>query len=80
MKEKFYESDDDYILEILEGAEDKLIEDISDSLSEPIKIKFSKLLAVIKAIENINIQHAFENEYEKYLNLKIMCNKVENNI
>jgi hypothetical protein len=60
MGKRNYETDSDYILDILEKEEDRLLEEISEDLSPPFKFKFAKFLAVRNTIENINVKNALE--------------------
>lgn len=61
MEKRTYETDNDYILDILEKESDKLIEEIEDNLSPEFKYEFAKFLAVRNIIEKINVKNAFEN-------------------
>ena len=70
--QKKYEMDNDYILDILEEEEDRLSNQLKDSLSEQMQFQFAKLLAVRNAIENINIKNAFENGLYTTNNKKII--------
>lgn len=68
MQKRTYEIDEDYILDVLEQEEDRLIEEITDNLSPIFKFEFLKFLAVRNAIENINIKNAVEQElYNKVI-------------
>ena len=60
VKKRTYETENDYILDILEKEEDELIQNIYGDIPESIKFKFTKLLAIRNAIEVINIKYAFE--------------------
>jgi predicted house-cleaning noncanonical NTP pyrophosphatase (MazG superfamily) len=53
MEKRIYERDDDYILEILEQQEEKLLENICEKIPDEIEYDFSKLLAIINTIEKI---------------------------
>ncbi|MBE6089811.1 MAG: hypothetical protein E7206_17610 [Clostridium beijerinckii] len=57
---KIYETDADYILDVLVKVEDSLTEEINNNLPENIKIQFAKFLAIRNTIENINVKNAFE--------------------
>lgn len=60
MQKRTYETENDYILDVLEKEEDELVQHIYDDLPESIKFEFTKLLAIRNAIEVINIKYAFE--------------------
>ena len=65
MKKK-YEMNSDYILDVLEEEETKLLEQINDNIPPTIKFEFNKFLAIRNAIEDINIRNAFrEGVYSK---------------
>lgn len=55
-----YETDDDYILDILEGVVDELTEELANNLPDNMQFEFAKFLAVRNAIENINTENAFK--------------------
>jgi hypothetical protein len=64
---KKYINDKDYILEILEKEEDVLLESLCEKVPEEIKHDFSKLLAVVNAIEKI-----YKEKFNERLNKNII--------
>ncbi len=56
MKERTYEMNQDYILEVLEEAEDKLFQELYNNLPIDSKFILSKLVAVKDEKEKINLQ------------------------
>lgn len=60
MRRKNYEMNNDYILDVLEEAENKLLNEIIKYIPKAVEFKFSKYLAVRNKIEEINIENAFE--------------------
>lgn len=67
MQKRTYEKENDYILDVLEKAEDELVQHICDCLPQPIKFEFEKLLSIRNAIEAINVKYAFDEG---------ICNKI----
>lgn len=51
---KKYEDETDYVLDVLEEAEDRLTEQLLNSLPQTIKFEFEKLLAIKNEIKRIN--------------------------
>jgi hypothetical protein len=55
---KTYETDNDYILEVLEDEEERLINKLIDRLPEKTRYLFFRYLAVRDAIEKVKSQIA----------------------
>lgn len=56
---KDYELNDDYVLEVLEGAESKTFEELLGSMDEDNQFKLDKLCAIKEAIRKIELEKAF---------------------
>lgn len=65
-----YETDNDYILDVLEKAADELTNNLVNNIPEDMKFEFSKFLAVRNQIENINVSNAYEKGLYSVINKK----------
>jgi hypothetical protein len=54
MEKRLYETDNDYILDVLEDAANKSIDKIFDKIEGDARHEFSKLLAILDVLEEIN--------------------------
>lgn len=54
MEERVYETNNDYILDVLEDAANKAIDRIFDEIEGDLRYEFSKLIAILNVIEEIN--------------------------
>lgn len=53
MEKRMYETEDDYILDVLEAAANESIDKILDKIEGVARYEFSKLLAILNEIEDI---------------------------
>ncbi len=51
---KLYETDNEYILDILENEEDELFQKIHDSISDKLRFDFAKFVAIKDTILKLN--------------------------
>lgn len=53
---KVYETDNDYILDVLEKEEDELFQKIHNCISDKLRVDFAKFVAVKDTILKLNIE------------------------
>ena len=54
MEKRIYETNNDYILDVLADAANKSIDKIFDKIEGDARYEFSKLIAILNVIEEIN--------------------------